>query len=71
MQYDWIRGPFSATPPANLSTAKGEQFIDVTSDSTMRLQFKSKTLAAFWIEVEKDYLLLGRRLLPLCHILLV
>uniref|UniRef100_A0A8C7WUB4 Zinc finger BED domain-containing protein 5 n=1 Tax=Oryzias sinensis TaxID=183150 RepID=A0A8C7WUB4_9TELE len=62
-QYDWIRDPFSATPPAEFSTTKNEQFIDVTSDSTMRLEFQSKTLAAFWIGVEKDFPLLGKRAL--------
>ncbi len=64
-KYDWIRDPFSARPPADFSTAEQEQFIDVTSDSTMRLQFKSKALAAFWIGVEKDYPLLGRRALAI------
>ncbi|TKS65238.1 Zinc finger BED domain-containing protein 5 [Collichthys lucidus] len=62
-QYDWIRDPFSATPPAEFSTTENEQFIDVTSDSIMRLEFKSKTLAAFWIGVEKDFPLLGKRAL--------
>ncbi|KAE8280105.1 SCAN domain-containing protein 3 [Larimichthys crocea] len=62
-QYDWIQDPFSATPPAEFSTTENEQFIDVTSDSTMRLEFKSKTLAAFWIGVEKDFPLLGKRAL--------
>ncbi|KAE8287501.1 Zinc finger MYM-type protein 6 [Larimichthys crocea] len=62
-QYDWIRDPFSASPPADLSTPEEEQFIDVTSDSTLRLQFQSKTLAAFWIGVEKQYPLLGKRAL--------
>lgn len=64
-EYDWIRDPFSATPPADFSTSEEEQFIDVTSDSTMRLQFQSKTLAAFWIGVEKDYPLLGKRVLAI------
>jgi hypothetical protein len=49
-KYDWIRDPFSATPAADFSTSEEEQFIDVTSDSATRLQFKSKTLAAFWME---------------------
>ena len=62
-KYEWIRDPFSATPAADFSTTEEEQLIDVTSDSAMRLQFKSKTLAAFWIGVEKDYPLLGRRAL--------
>ena len=64
-EYDWIHDPFSATPPADFSTAQEEQFIDVTSDSTMRLQFQSKTLAAFWIGAEKDYPLLGKRALTI------
>ena len=62
-EYDWIRDPFSATPPADFSTSEEEQFIDITSDSTMRLH--SKTLAAFWIGVEKDYPLLGKRALAI------
>ena len=64
-EYDWIRDPFSATPPDTFSTAEEEELIDVTSDSTLRLQFKSKTLDAFWIGVEKDYPLLGRRALAI------
>ncbi|XP_030298054.1 zinc finger BED domain-containing protein 5-like [Sparus aurata] len=64
-EHDWIRDPFSATPPADFSTAEEEQFVDVTSDSTMRLQFKSKTLAAFWIGAEIDYPLLGKRALTI------
>ena len=48
-KYDWNRVPFSATPAADFSTTEEEQYMEVTSDSAMRLQFKSKTLAAFWI----------------------
>lgn len=54
-KYDWIRDPFSASPPADLSTSEEEEFIDVTSDSTLRMQFQAKTLAAFWIGVEKEH----------------
>lgn len=50
-KYDRIRDPFSARAAADFSTTEEEQFIDVTSDPTMRLQFKFKTLAAFWIGV--------------------
>uniref|UniRef100_A0A3Q4HQ00 Zinc finger BED domain-containing protein 5-like n=1 Tax=Neolamprologus brichardi TaxID=32507 RepID=A0A3Q4HQ00_NEOBR len=64
-EYDWIRDPFSATPPADFSTSEEEQFIDLTSDSTKRLQFNSQTLAAFWIGVDKDYPLLGKRALAI------
>ncbi|XP_047249242.1 zinc finger BED domain-containing protein 5 [Girardinichthys multiradiatus] len=64
-EYDWICDSFSVKLPTNFSTSEEEQFIDVTSNSTMRLQFKSKTLAAFWTGVEKDYLLLGKRALAI------
>uniref|UniRef100_A0A3B5A4G3 Uncharacterized protein n=1 Tax=Stegastes partitus TaxID=144197 RepID=A0A3B5A4G3_9TELE len=63
VEYDWIHD--SATPPADFSTSQEDQFIDVTSDSTLRLQFQSKTLAEFWIGMEKDYPLLGRRALAI------
>lgn len=39
----WIREPFSATPHEDFSTAEEKQFVDATLDSSMRLQFKSKT----------------------------
>ncbi|XP_063323043.1 zinc finger BED domain-containing protein 5 [Pelmatolapia mariae] len=64
-EYDWIRDLFSATPPADFSTSEEEQFIDLISDSTKRLQFNSKTLAAFWIGADKDYPLLGKRALTI------
>lgn len=60
-KYDWIRDPFVATPPATFSTAEEEQYIEMTSESTMRLQFTSKTMAGFWIGVEKEYPLIGQR----------
>lgn len=45
--------------PADFSSSEEERLIDLTSDSTKRQQFKSKTLAAFWIEIEKYCPLLG------------
>lgn len=62
-KYDWILDPFSASPPADLSTSEKEEFIDVTSDSTLSLQFQAKTLAAFWIGVEKEHPLHGKKAL--------
>uniref|UniRef100_A0A674NBR8 Uncharacterized protein n=1 Tax=Takifugu rubripes TaxID=31033 RepID=A0A674NBR8_TAKRU len=60
-KYDWIRDPFQATAPADLSATEEEQYIDMTSDSRKRLQFTSTSLAVEWIGVEKDYPLLGQR----------
>ncbi|KAM3861136.1 zinc finger BED domain-containing protein 5-like [Diretmus argenteus] len=58
--YDWIRDPFT-TAPSTFSSAEEEQYIDLTSDSTARLQLTSKTMAGFWVGVEKDYPLIGQR----------
>ncbi|KAJ4921794.1 hypothetical protein JOQ06_026215 [Pogonophryne albipinna] len=63
-KYDWIRDPFVATPPTTFSTAEEEQYIEMTSDSTMRLLFKSKTMAGFWVGVEKEYPLIENLFLP-------
>ncbi len=48
-QYDWVINPFHATAPVGLgfSTGEEDQFIEMTSDSTLRLQFSSKTLGEF------------------------
>ncbi|XP_030580905.1 zinc finger BED domain-containing protein 5-like [Archocentrus centrarchus] len=60
-QYDWVRDPFSAPAPTGFSSAEEEQFIDMTSDSTLRLRFTSQTLSAFWLSVERQYPLLGEK----------
>ncbi|KAK2847350.1 hypothetical protein Q5P01_010349 [Channa striata] len=60
-QYDWVRDPFSAPAPTGFSSAEEDKFIDMTSDSTLRLRFPSQTLSEFWLSVEKQYPLLGQR----------
>uniref|UniRef100_A0A8C7Y7X1 DUF4371 domain-containing protein n=1 Tax=Oryzias sinensis TaxID=183150 RepID=A0A8C7Y7X1_9TELE len=60
-QYDWVRDPFNAPAPTGFSSAEEDQFIDMTSDSTLRLRFTSQTLSEFWLNVERQYPLLGQR----------
>ena len=60
-QYDWVRDPFNAPAPTGFSSAEEDQFIDMTSDSTLRLRFTSQTLSEFWLSVEREYPLLGQR----------
>lgn len=60
-QYDWVRDPFNAPAPTGFSSAEEDQFIDMTSDSTLRLRFTSQTLSEFWLSVERQYPLLGQR----------
>ena len=45
--------------PADFRSAEEDQFIEMPSDSTLRLRFKAQTLSEFWFEVEKEYPLIG------------
>lgn len=38
-QNDWVRDPFNAPVPTAFSSAEEDQFIDMTSYSTLRLRF--------------------------------
>lgn len=58
-QYDWVRDPFNAPAPTGFSSA--EEFIDMSSDSILRLWFTSQALSEFWLSVEKQYPLLGQK----------
>lgn len=60
-QYDWVRDSFNAPALTGFSSGEEEQFIDMTSDSTLRLKFTSQTLSEFWPSVERQYPLLGHR----------
>lgn len=55
VQFDWVRDPFTAPAPApaDLSSSEEEQFIEMMSDSNMRLKFPSQRLCEFWLGVEK------------------
>lgn len=60
-QNDCATDPFNASAPPAFSSAEEDQFIDMTSDSTLRLRFTSQTLDEFWLSVERQYPLLGVR----------
>lgn len=70
-QYDWVRNPFSAAALADFSSAEEEEYIEMTSDSSLRLKFPSPTLSEFWIGVEREHPHIGQRAVsvPLCHFL--
>ena len=46
--------------PADFMSAEEDQFIELTSDSTLRLRFPTQTLSQFWFGVEREYPLIGR-----------
>jgi hypothetical protein len=54
-QKNWIKDPFSANLPTNLSSIEQEQWIDVTSDFTMKTMFGSSSLTQFWTHVKLQY----------------
>jgi hypothetical protein len=54
-QQNWIKDPFNADLPTNLLSIEQEQWIDVTSDSTMKTMFGSSSLTQFWTHVKLQY----------------
>ncbi|XP_060845396.1 zinc finger BED domain-containing protein 5-like [Rhopalosiphum padi] len=50
-----VKNPFSADLPTNLSSIEQEQWIDVTSDSTMKSMFGSSSLTQFWTHLKLQY----------------
>ncbi|XP_051952836.1 zinc finger BED domain-containing protein 5-like [Xyrauchen texanus] len=60
-QYAWVMDPFNAAAPADFRSAEEDQFIEMTSDSTLRLRFKAQTPSEFWFGVEREYPLIGQR----------
>ncbi|XP_058649117.1 zinc finger BED domain-containing protein 5-like [Onychostoma macrolepis] len=65
VQYDWIIDPFNTAAPADFSSAEEDQFIEMTIDFTLRLRFPVQTLHEFWLGVEKEYPLIGKRSLTI------
>lgn len=43
--------PFNAAAPADFTSPEKHQFIDMTSDSILRLRFAAQTLSKFWLGV--------------------
>ncbi|CAK1599788.1 unnamed protein product [Parnassius mnemosyne] len=54
-QYDWVRNPFQSTSPSTLSTKEEEQLIELSCDSSLKLQYDKDKLFEFWSSVSYDY----------------
>uniref|UniRef100_A0A8C6S835 HAT C-terminal dimerisation domain-containing protein n=1 Tax=Neogobius melanostomus TaxID=47308 RepID=A0A8C6S835_9GOBI len=54
-QYDWIKSPFTVTTASHLSAGMEDALIELSCDRTLKTDFNSKTLAEFWISVEREY----------------
>ncbi|XP_060865035.1 zinc finger BED domain-containing protein 5-like [Metopolophium dirhodum] len=55
VQYNWIKDPFSENPLPNFTTTEEEQFIDISSDSSLRMKFSSFSLLEFWSSIKDEY----------------
>jgi hypothetical protein len=54
-QYYWIKDPFTEKPPTNFTTTEEEQLINISSDSSLRMQFSSYSLLGFWNSIKDEY----------------
>ncbi|KAJ3584477.1 hypothetical protein NHX12_014972 [Muraenolepis orangiensis] len=55
-KYDWIRSPFNVTTASHLSSDMEDALAELSaSDRTLKTAFNVKTLAKFWISVEREY----------------
>ena len=59
-KYDWILSPFTVSSTRHLSAELIEALDDLSSDRGLKIAFDNKrSLAEFWISVEKKYLQLS------------
>lgn len=54
-RYDWVRNPFQSTTPSTLSTEEEEQLIELSCDSSLKLQYNKDKLLQFWSTVSSEY----------------
>lgn len=54
-QYDWVRNPFQSNSSSTLSTVEEEQLIELSCDSSLKLQYNKDKLLEFWISVSDEY----------------
>jgi hypothetical protein len=62
-KYSWIRDPFHEVSPQNndFSLEEEEKYIDLTSDTSLKLRFRRESLTEFWWVSEKNTLTSARK----------
>ncbi|XP_069098337.1 protein FAM200A-like [Pleurodeles waltl] len=56
----WVRDPFNAAIPHHFNNEEAEQLIDISSDSTLKVQFQSLSLLEFWCQTQDEYSVITR-----------
>ncbi|KAJ1108889.1 hypothetical protein NDU88_006259 [Pleurodeles waltl] len=51
----WVRDPFNTERPHHFNNEEAEQLIDISSDSTLKVQFQSLSLLEFWCQIQDEY----------------
>jgi hypothetical protein len=56
-KYSWIRDTFHEVSPSNndFSLEEEENYIDLTSDTSLKLKFRWESLTEFWVVVGEEY----------------
>jgi hypothetical protein len=54
-RYCSIKDPFTEKSPSNFTTTEEEQLIDISYDSSLRMQFSSYSLLGFWNSIKGEY----------------
>jgi hypothetical protein len=62
-KYSWIRDPFHEVSPPNndFSLDEEENYIDLTSDTSLKLRFRRESLTEFWVGVGEEYRHLSKK----------
>jgi hypothetical protein len=56
-KHSWIRDPFHEVSPPNndFSLEEEENYIDLTSDTSLKLRFRLESLTKFWVGVGEEH----------------
>ena len=56
-KYNWTRNPFvdNANAPQGFTSLEAEQFIDVTSDVTLKSIYNLYSLISFWVKARAEF----------------
>ena len=60
-KYNWIKNPFvdNANAPQGFTSLEADQFIDLTSDLTLKSIYKPNLLISLWIKARAEFPLVG------------
>jgi len=60
-KHNWIRNPFvdNANVPQRFTSLEAEQFIDLSSDLTLKSIYNSNSFISFWVKARSEFPLTG------------